>query len=595
MRMQRCECCSYRGGIHGRMAVRFSVACQDPILEVPTPGKTVPSDKTSHRSDPRSTHQSEQGSPSTSGTPRKAPSSHSPPNTQDTHNRDHVIQVPLALSATGSPSVPKIPQPGMKRSPPASPEKHRASKGLRALSFPWLSKTFGLLNLDEEHRLKAKKQALEESLADTATKPQRKAVVPSKEVVWALEEGASSLSMSGIIRPEGTVVPGVEPHTVMDSYILGLARFQLGCSARFNDLQHVHPREIHCTTETVELQAWQTKTVSAAKIRRHPVPLICPKYSFSGKDWWSGLVALIRKLTQEERFKDMDFLIPTVSKGFNGVICRPSTPDRGLRWLKEALFRQGINRELIDPLTWHSFRVFIPDCAFQLGVPRTQRQYLGNWLTESTADVYTREKRNVVVSIWQRVASKVDTLNMKPGRERREDLNHPDWDEPILDLEEEPREGRVPVDTPVRTPGSSSWSAISTDRDSPAPKVLFTEPAPGSLRVVSSRTRTTASGQYRIHLLNGEGTAVGCGWRPKSGSVEDLSPDDFRNEMGLYGKCTRCFKSHDLPLEYQQGPAQVNDAPADSDSSNESGSDTDDSVDTESDKEHIELPLSRVP
>ena len=483
----------------------------------------------------------------------------------------------------------------MKRSPPASPEKHRASKGLRALSFPWLSKTFGLLNLDEEHRLKAKKQALEESLADTATKPQRKAVVPSKEVVWALEEGASSLSTAGIIRPEGTMVPGVEPHKVMDSYILGLARFQLGCSARFNDLQHVHPREIHCTTETVELQAWQTKTVSAAKIRRHPVPLICPKYSFSGKDWWSGLVALIRKLTQEERFKDMDFLIPTVSKGFNGVICRPSTPDRGLRWLKEALFRQGVNRELIDPLTWHSFRVFIPDCAFQLGVPRTQRQYLGNWLTESTADVYTREKRNVVVSIWQRVASKVDTLNMKPGRERREDLNHPDWDEPILDLEEEPQEGRVPVDTPVRTPGSSSWSAISNDRDSPAPKVLFTEPAPGSLRVVSSRTRTTASGQYRIHLLNGEGTAVGCGWRPKSGSVEDLSPDDFRNEMGLYGKCTRCFKSHDLPLEYQQGPAQVNDAPVDSDSSNESGSDTDDSVDTESDKEHIELPLSRVP
>ena len=37
------------------------------------------------------------------------------PTTQDTHNRDHVIQVPLALSATGSPSVPKTPQPGMKK------------------------------------------------------------------------------------------------------------------------------------------------------------------------------------------------------------------------------------------------------------------------------------------------------------------------------------------------------------------------------------------------------------------------------------------------------------------------------------------------
>ena len=82
---------------------------------------------------------------------------------------------------------------------------------------------------------------------------------------------------------------GIEHHRVMDSYILGLTRFQLGCSARFHDLQHVHPKELHWTTETIELQAWQTKTVSASKIRRHPVPLICPKYSFrertNGQAW----------------------------------------------------------------------------------------------------------------------------------------------------------------------------------------------------------------------------------------------------------------------------------------------------------------------
>lgn len=56
----------------------------------------------------------------------------------------------------------------------------------------------------------------------------------------------------------------------------------------------------------------------------------------------------------------------------------------------------------------------IPDCAFQLGVPRTQRQYLGNWLTESTADVYTRQKRNVVVQIWKQVATR--TLDGNDGK-----------------------------------------------------------------------------------------------------------------------------------------------------------------------------------
>ena len=52
------------------------------------------------------------------------------------------------------------------------------------------SKTFGLLKIDELHRLKSKKSSLEEALTDTVTRPQRKAVVPSKEVIWALEEGA---------------------------------------------------------------------------------------------------------------------------------------------------------------------------------------------------------------------------------------------------------------------------------------------------------------------------------------------------------------------------------------------------------------------
>ena len=453
----------------------------------------------------------------------------------------------------------------------------------------WLSKIFGLLNVDEIYRLKTKKQALEETLADTATKPQRKAVVPSKEVVWALEEGASALAATGAPGPDPQTVPGVERHKMMDAFILAIARFQLGCSARFNDLQHVHPGDIHSTTETIELQAWQTKTVSAAKIRKHPVPLICPKYSFSGKDWWSGLVSTIRKLSKEEQFKQMDFLIPTVSKDFNGVICRPSTPDRGLRWLKDAIIRQGVARDHVDPSTWHSFRVFMPDCAFQIGLPRTQRQYLGNWLSESTADVYIREKRNVVVSIWNKVAAKVSTLNMKSGRERREDLQHPDWDEPVMDLEAaQPTDGD---NTSPSKSASSPWSVVGNEKESPPPRVLFKTQAPSDLRVIASRTRTSATGQFRVHLLNMEGTAVGCGWKPKSSSVEDLNPDDFYNDLNAYGKCVRCFKAYDLPSDFVGNHQEVTEAPMDTDSSRDSGSDTDDSVDTESDKENICLPI----
>ena len=73
------------------------------------------------------------------------------------------------------------------------------------------------------------------------------------------------------------------------------------------------------------------------------------------------------------------------------------------------------------------------DCAYQLGIPRAQRQYLGNWQTESTADIYTREKRNVVVDIWSKVLGKIQEVDLQPGRMVREDLAHPDWDDKPLD------------------------------------------------------------------------------------------------------------------------------------------------------------------
>ena len=156
-------------------------------------------------------------------------------------------------------------------------------------------------------------------------------------------------------------------------------------------------------------------------------------------------------------FEGMDYLLPTISKDFAGLIPRPPGGDRTLRWLKDALRRRGVAQEHVTPLTWHSFRVFIPDCAFQLGVPRSERQYLGNWMTESTADVYNREKRNVVTAIWTKVADKVNSLKMTLGRERREDLNHGDWDDPVTEV----------VDADERPPGSPPQSTRRSMADAP--------------------------------------------------------------------------------------------------------------------------------
>ena len=96
--------------------------------------------------------------------------------------------------------------------------------------------------------------------------------------------GGGRLRSSGCHRPR----QGKNRHEVLDAFILGFAQFQVGCSARFNDLQHVHPKDLIHTSSTVELKAWQTKTVSAARINRNPRPLIAPKYSFSRHQQWTS-------------------------------------------------------------------------------------------------------------------------------------------------------------------------------------------------------------------------------------------------------------------------------------------------------------------
>ena len=170
----------------------------------------------------------------------------------------------------------------------------------------WFSARFGLLDPDSLERLKAKRKTIQEGLVETNIKPQRKAQLPSKEVIMMMEKIAAG---EGLTASTGA---STSPKFVLDRYICAMARFQVACSARFNDLQHTSPGGYKLTEATLELQAWQTKTVSAFRIKKNPVPLIAPLYSFTGLDWWSILPQAWDRLVAQDKFKDMDYLIPTV-------------------------------------------------------------------------------------------------------------------------------------------------------------------------------------------------------------------------------------------------------------------------------------------
>ena len=60
-------------------------------------------------------------------------------------------------------------------------------------TLKWFSSKFQTLDVESLQRLQSKKKSLQETLVSTTSTPQRKAVVPSREVIWALEQGAAAV------------------------------------------------------------------------------------------------------------------------------------------------------------------------------------------------------------------------------------------------------------------------------------------------------------------------------------------------------------------------------------------------------------------
>eukprot|EP00434_Breviolum_minutum_P001097 symbB.v1.2.000961.t1/scaffold39.1/size394969/5 len=199
------------------------------------------------------------------------------------------------------------------------------------------------------------------------------------------------------------------------------------------------------------------------------------------------------------------------------------------QWIKDRIFdcrwRCGVDQDLVTPLTWHSFRVFIPDCAYQLGIPRAQRQYLGNWQTESTADIYTREKRNVVVDIWSKVLGKIQEVDLQPGRTVREDLAHPDWDDKPLDK---------PGDT-ESVNDSNGFELVQSDAET---GLIESEGGPNSASTqhtsASRRTRTAASGLGQRHpavLGSGDPCPSALGRMAAAPDLSQIPPSDIPDAL----------------------------------------------------------------
>lgn len=195
----------------------------------------------------------------------------------------------------------------------------------------------------------------------------------------------------------------------------------------------------------------------------------------------------------------------------------------------------------------------------------------------------------MVVSIGHKVASKVDSLKLKAGRERREDFNHP---------------GMSPSWTSRKNHGGEDlpWTPQWAHR----PAANGASLRPGTYRCqehsVQNPHQILCGWYHHAPGPHCQASTVST-WAQQCAVARDPKvgvPRTFHlmtsstKSLAMASAPDRCFKSHDLPEEYQRGRHRIGEAPADPHLSTDSGSDTDDSVDTESDRENVQLPIFRA-
>jgi hypothetical protein len=455
------------------------------------------------------------------------------------------------------------------------------------LTIKWLSGKLGLLDPDCLGRLKVKKEAIRDALVSTVTAPQKKATLPSLQIIRLLEELA--------VASPGDRVPGSNGRLrPVDPFICSVARFAVGSSARFSDMQHCAISTWQLTSNTTELMAWQSKTTSTLQLKQKPLPLMAPLTSFSGCAWWTTFHRYIRLFQQSDSFKQIDFLIPAVSKDGQGFIPRPCTYERAILWLREALIQGGAPAKEVQELTWHSFRLFAPDCAFQAMIPKEQRQYLGNWSSSSLPDVYTREKRHVVCSIWNQVLEALPGLKLT-SVQSRVDLEHPDWNiartpnkkarKSTASTQGDGVPDSVIVNSAAMAPDSDDedLQVITTTSNDQVP--IDEVPAPLGPLLPGVRRTKTRTGQT-MHFFTQQGKAVGCGWQGLD-KCDTIAHEDFMASPDSFPLCKPCSKLYSLPQSWKTETMASAGDPDSASSGISSGSLTDDEADTASEADAL--------
>ena len=428
----------------------------------------------------------------------------------------------------------------------------------------WITKTFGAPDPGQQQDLKNSYDHAVDQLTTKLYHINRKAIVPTMKSIHALERATANPAASKATR-----------------YAAAVFRYQLGCSGRFNDIQHVAPSTIEHQKHTIEGKPWQTKTKKRHDHSNHK-PLICPKHSFTGIQWWLPLTEHAPALAAHE--SSPDYLLPQPDKAFASLIPRPCQYHTALKWLRHILATNGSDDETTTSITLHSLRLWAAETAFLARIDRDKRRYIGQWSQESTADVYTRDHRAMITSIWAEMTAKLDTdptLLPAPRTMAPKDPRDPQYYEeptaasetPIpetVNLVEEDVQPETAVTSLPQTPLKAE-AERPTVHDYPSNKG-------GPLTIMINNSTTGLDRKHRIHFYTLGGRSIGCSTKYNPERQTAINSEQDYVELYLNSEiCKFCNRHATVPASWCTAAAAIHTATED-----EPTMDQSDSTDNES-------------
>ena len=414
----------------------------------------------------------------------------------------------------------------------------------------FLSSALGVEDELEMSYLKNKKDALRARFVTSYETEDHRAHCPPMEVIMALEKASA------------------EELLWLDRWFSSALRHVTGASGRFNDYIHTHSSSFEESDRTLELRAWQTKVTDLLDKKRQ-MPLIAPKVSFSGTPWWTTFSEGMKHL--EKLMGPRDFVIPAPNRDHTGVLPAPLRNSKALNWYREILRRQKIPNETVMKMTLSGLRVFMADLAYRIQVPRDLRRYIGRWASDSMADIYTRDHREVVVKIWDQVKTSLGTssagtapLNPEPDQPVPVNLSagHYNLAEEIVDtpvlptLPMQDLEQEYDVDWAEVTGHGGLHNPSpprSVTRMKETTRILIDTVGPdkgGPLQVITNNFGTGNPPVKKVHLCRPTRRCV-CGYKPAAHRIDLWTVCDEWNVVAHdYIACWSCFRQYQLPPEW---------------------------------------------